>query len=197
MDDFTRSELEALVTKGWIREFAGVLRNQVPGASPQQVADAIQTSVSGLLARTSDEPIVKLDGYLFRSARNALVKQLQPDAIRLVTTDPVDLPERPDPGQPPGRRIEVAEIMRLLGSLVEAWESERMRVVTGLYLDGIEQGEELTAAEVRDLVAATTGDELTDANVAQLKLRGFARLKRDIQQTISDGGDDPFEGVRP
>lgn len=184
--------LEGLVLGGFLREVVGVIRREVPDADEATIVGAVIDAMVGLIDNRAQGDLENLSGYLFTAAKRALVKRLQRDRRFVVLRPNDEMPDLPAPTSEAHldatvARVDFEVVLAFIRALVSAWESDRMRVVVEIYLDGIAKDLQLEAAEVRDLIEDTTGDVLTVDNVWKLKQRGFSRLAREVDALAEAG----------
>lgn len=175
----------ALLKDGYLAAVEGALRRDFPDAA-SEAEDAIAVAVVRLLVasgkgRVLDEP----RSWLFKVARNDIVRRLQRVHAR-------QRPYEPDEDTRIVRAAEddalADEVYKFVRSRIERWEQDRMRVVTLLYVEAAHFGEPLTEDGAATLATDILGEVVPKTSIGNTWRRGFKRLASEVRDLM--GYDD-------
>jgi hypothetical protein len=76
--------------------------------------------------------------------------------------------------------LERAETFKVLKAIIARFPTRRMKLVTSITFDAAYYGEELSAAELQEILSEQYGEEMSINNIYQTRQRGMTRLVKEI-----------------
>lgn len=171
---------------------ARLLERRYPGSDGATYEDVVSESVVRLLDvgehRTVDDPRAYITTIAINEMRRVLKRASRDILLDFGAEDRDDEDEWTPQRDPDERPAETDVISRLVFdyvmSLVDGWESRKLRATTRLVLEGAFIGEPLTSKELAERLGDILGEVVSRENVRKLRQRGLDRL---IAQLAAEG----------
>ena len=175
----TASSLTSLYRDGALERIYGSLLRQVPGASREDVQDAVAAAVLACLSVRVGEQPDDPAAYLFIAAKRELQRILAKSG-RL----PVDS-RNPDgwsgKGDAPDQGVDFGDLLRFVKRLISRWDNQRMRAIIEMVLESAVEGVELRGEQLKQQVEDAIGETISTSTFYDLKNRGLRRLRLDLE----------------
>ena len=137
-------------------------------ASFEEVAEAAYDGVAAFWERSLVAEIGTPGGYVYRVARNILLKLADPRR----RSAPLNEREVEEAAEP---RRDLSAALAYIESLVEAWPTDHVKVITGIVVRAAARGDVVSARDMVE-VARAGGYSMSEAAARTWKSRGLARL---------------------
>ena len=142
----------------------------------QTAEDAVAEGLARMVAGADRLAIEDPRAYLTAIATN-LMRRAVKERLPLGYEDNFEGDERGEEDDPLGE-----ETYLFIKGLVERWETNTLRTVTLLVLEGAFLGDPLTGEELRHETGRLLGEEISSATVRKWKERGLDRLQKELRQ---------------
>jgi DNA-directed RNA polymerase specialized sigma24 family protein len=187
--------VEAMMRERFLDGVTRLLERRYPGSDGATYEDVVSESVARLLEIGERRDIGNPRAYITTIAINEMRRVLKRAARDVVldfgAEDRDDEDEWTPDRDPDERPTDTDAVGRLVfeytKSLVNAWESRKLRATTLLVLEGAYIGEPLSSEEMAERLGDLLGEDVLPATARKWRQRGLDRLKA---QLVSEGFDD-------
>jgi hypothetical protein len=152
-----------------------LLQRDYPGASFDDVADAVSDGVAAFYRRALTTPVAEPGGYVYGTARRILAN----DAARQEITQSLDDDPRGLKKKATGDRQDWSRALEIVLAIVHDWPTSNVRVVTELVVQAAAEGIQLSDADIAEAMRQM-GLELSQNSVRVWRHRGLDRLRTEV-----------------
>lgn len=179
-----------LIANGTFQTIIGWLIKKFPDAKADAEDAVVDGVVRFLASRGKGKDIPEPGAWIRVAAANRIRNILRRRIGREASDEYID-DTRASHDEP---TLEDKETFAYLRNLIAKWPSERMRVITLLYLEASYEQEPLSQQEAAEIASQILGEDVPWTAVGKTHRRGIERLRAEILAIANETGINPVTG---